>query len=124
MDDAANERRPARVVYSTSRGAVCPGCGWPAGSCRCATESKIANEPVPDRLTARLRIEKKGRGGKTVTLVEGLPRNTELLETLARDLKRACGVGGSVVEGAVELQGDLRERLREVLTRRGMTVRG
>jgi translation initiation factor 1 len=75
-------------------------------------------------VTARLRIEKKGRGGKTVTLVEGLPRNAAFLEALARDLKRACGAGGAVVEGSIELQGDLRERLREVLAKRGMLVRG
>lgn len=124
MQDAANDRPSSRVVYSTGPSRVCAGCGWPEASCRCATKSRIANEAVPERVTARLRIEKKGRGGKTVTLVEGLPDNAAFLQALARDLKRACGVGGSVVEGAVELQGDLRDRLREVLAKRGMTVRG
>ena len=82
------------------------------------------NEPVPDRVVARLRIEKKGRGGKTVTFVEGLPRNPAFLDELARQLKRACGAGGTVGEAAIELQGDLRERLRDVLAKRGFTVRG
>jgi len=61
----------------------------------------------------KLRMEKKGRGGKTVTVVDGLPRNAAFLKDLSQDLKRACGTGGAVQEGAIELQGDLRARARE-----------
>ena len=64
--------------------------------------------PVPARVVARLRTEKKGRGGKTVTVVYGLPQNAEFLKELSQALKRACGTGGTVVDGGVELQGDLR----------------
>ena len=69
-------------------------------------------------------MEKKGRGGKTVTVVYDLPRNTAFLKELLQDLKRACGTGGAIVENTVELQGDLRDRLRELLLKRGWTVKG
>ena len=69
-------------------------------------------------------MEKKGRGGKTVTVVDGLPRNAAFLKDLSQELKRACGTGGAVVEGGVELQGDLRERVRDYLTKKGYRVKG
>ncbi len=76
-----------RVVYSTDKGRICPACGWPARDCTCSTRS-AADEPVPTRLVAKLRMEKAGRGGKTVTLVDGLPRNAAFLRGLAQELKR------------------------------------
>ena len=69
-------------------------------------------------------MEKKGRGGKTVTVVDGLPDNATFLRELSQELKRLCGTGGAVVEGAVELQGDLRARVRECLVKKGWTVKG
>ena len=69
-------------------------------------------------------MEKKGRGGKTVTVVYGLPQNADFLKELSQELKRACGTGGTVVEGGVELQGDLRPRVRDVLAQRGYIVKG
>jgi translation initiation factor 1 len=69
-------------------------------------------------------MEKKGRGGKVVTAVYGLPQNAEFLKELCQELKRTCGTGGTVVDGGVELQGDLRERVRELLQKRGYTVKG
>ncbi|HTM31619.1 MAG TPA: translation initiation factor [Vicinamibacterales bacterium] len=73
---------------------------------------------------AKLRMEKKGRGGKTVTVVYGLPQNEQFLKDLSQELKKACGTGGAVVEGGVELQGDLRDRVRDVLAKRGFAVKG
>ena len=69
-------------------------------------------------------MEKAGRGGKMVTIVDGLPDNAELLKNLSYELKRACGTGGTVLEGAVQLQGDVRDRIRPVLAARGFTVKG
>jgi translation initiation factor 1 len=113
----------ARVVYSTSTGGKCQVCGWPQRDCRCSTRRDAA-EAVPARIVAKLRTEKKGRGGKTVIVVYGLPRNTEFLQELSQDLKRACGTGGTVVDGGVEIQGDLGERVRKALTKRGYVVKG
>ena len=69
-------------------------------------------------------MEKKGRGGKTVTVVYGLPRNTAFLKELAQELKRVCGTGGAAGDDSVELQGDLRDRVREYLLRKGFAVKG
>lgn len=116
-----NDRRNARTVYSTGAGRICPGCGWPQDNCRCST---AADEHVPARIVAKLRMEKKGRGGKMVTLVYGLPRNAAFLKDLSLELKTVCGTGGAVGDGAVELQGDLRERVRAFLTKKGFVVKG
>ena len=109
-----------RIVYSTG-GRVCPKCGWPQPSCRCAAAPP---ERIPEKIVAWLRIEKAGRGGKTVTVVFGLPKNAAFLKQLAGELKRACGTGGTALEDAVELQGDHRPALRSLLASRGWTVRG
>jgi translation initiation factor 1 len=111
-----------RRVYSTELGEICPGCGWAIRDCKCS--ATLANEPVPARVVAKLRMEKKGRGGKTVTVVDGLPRNAAFLKELSQELKRACGTGGAVVDTAIELQGDLRERVRAVLLGKGFIVKG
>jgi translation initiation factor 1 len=79
---------------------------------------------LPSRITAKLRMEKKGRGGKTVTVVYDLPRNTAWLKELVAELKRACGTGGAVADNTIELQGDLRDRVRAWLQQRGYTVKG
>jgi translation initiation factor 1 len=116
-------RAKGRLVYSTDVGRVCPGCGWPARDCTCS-EKAAADESIPRRIVGRLRMERKGRGGKTVTVVDGLPQNAAFLKDLCQELKRACGTGGAVIDGTVELQGDLRERVRESLLRKGFTVKG
>lgn len=121
-DRLVSSKNNARLVYSTSTAGTCPGCGWPQRDCRCS--ERIANEAIPTRVIAKLRMEKKGRGGKTVTVVYGLPRNSGFLRELAQDLKRACGTGGTATDDGVELQGDVRERVREVLERRGYVVKG
>jgi translation initiation factor 1 len=115
-------RPPSRLVYSTETGRVCPRCGWPANNCQCSGQRK--NAPLPARLVAKLRIEKAGRGGKTVTVVDGLPDNAAFLKELLQELKRACGSGGAVRDGGVELQGDLRERVRAYLIKQGHAVKG
>ena len=79
---------------------------------------------VPAKIVARLRVEKKGRGGKTVTVVFGLPANEAFLKELSQRLKRECGTGGTVTGDGVELQGEKRDRVREILLRLGYTVKG
>jgi translation initiation factor 1 len=123
MTDAGSTKRP-RVVYTTDRARRCPVCGWPQDDCRCSKNLAASRvEAVPDRVTAKLRVENRG-SGKQVTVVHGLPRNAEWLEALCKELKRSCGAGGSAGEDSIEIQGDHRERLRDLLARKGMTVKG
>ena len=109
------------LVYSTDRGRICPDCGRAMAECRCATDGQAA---VPDRIVAKLRIDKQGRAGKTVTVVYGLPHNAQFLKALCHDLKKACGTGGSTGDGSVEVQGDQRDRLRQCLRAKGFLVKG
>lgn len=112
-----------RLVYSTGVGSICPTCGWPQGNCQCSSRRAPADR-VPDRVVAKLRMEKAGRGGKTVTVVYDLPNNAVFLKDLCAELKRACGTGGTVANAAIELQGDIRERVRAHLMKKGFVVKG
>ena len=87
---------------------------------------------MPDRIRVNVSVEKRG-SGKVVTVIHGLPRNREFLDSLARELKKTLGTGGRtrglIPEGGqippfVELQGDHREALRDLLGRRGWVVKG
>jgi translation initiation factor 1 len=115
----AGRRDDPVMVYSTERGLVCPNCRLPMVRCRCGKE-----EPAPagDGIV-RVRRETKGRGGKTVTTVSGVPLGGEALRNLASDLKRRCGTGGTAKDGVIEIQGDHRETIVEELFRRGFTAK-
>ena len=113
-----------RTVYSTGSGGKCPVCGWPQRACTCSSRNRSDNEPLPQRIVAKLRVEKKGRGGKTVTVVYDLPRNDAFLKELGARLKRECGTGGAVTETGIELQGEMRDRVRVILQGLGYTVKG
>lgn len=92
------------TVYSTEH-EVCPRCKqYP---CRC---KKVKSLP-PQQQKAVIQLEKQGRGGKTVTVVRGLVLSPEDLKALSKDLKEACGTGGTVKEGEIEIQGDHRARV-------------
>ncbi len=112
----------SRSVYETGTGRLCPDCGRPIADCDCG--SLGPDDTVPIRLTCVLRLEKKGRAGKAVTVVAGLPRNRVFVRRLAAELRQACGTGGTATDDAIEIQGDQRERLRAWLTAKGHTVKG
>ena len=113
-----------RIVYSTGTDGKCPVCGWPQRSCQCSSQNRVTNQPLLARIVARLRMEKKGRGGKTVTVVYDLPKNDAFLKELGARLKRECGTGGAVTETGIELQGEMRDRVRVILQGLGYTVKG
>lgn len=114
----------SRLVYSTDKNLTCPKCGWPVGDCQCSKNKASGEQAVPPRVVAKLRLEKAGRGGKSVTVVYDLPRNADFLKQLCGELKRACGTGGAVRDDTVEIQGDLRGRVREVLAKKGYLIKG
>jgi translation initiation factor 1 len=121
-DYPENVRRdPVRLVYSTAVGSVCATCGWPAKACKCSSREE---EKVPSKVVVKLRVEKKGRGGKTVTVLDGLPRNSDFLDGLGKELKKLLGTGGTAGETLIELQGDHRAAIRRILSERGFGVKG
>lgn len=99
---------------------MCPACRRPLSACACA-----ANKPAlaPGDGIVRVSRESKGRGGKVVTLVRGLPLDDAALAALAKQLRAACGAGGTVKDGVVEVQGDHAERLATLLAQRGWKVK-
>ena len=105
------------LVYSTETGRMCPACRQPIDSCRCAALPARAT-PAGDGI-ARIRREVGGRGGKTVTVVSGLPLDDIALAALSKRLKSACGTGGTVKSGALEFQGDHREQIVSLLATEG-----
>jgi translation initiation factor 1 len=113
------KRNQDRVVYSSASGRVCPDCGRPSASCRC---QKRAGAPLGDGVV-RVRSEVKGRRGKTVTTITGVPLAEDDLRALAGELKRQCGTGGSAKAGVIEIQGDHCDALIETLRERGFVVK-
>src|ERR1700730_12159313 len=103
-----------RLVYSTDSGRRCMTGGWPEKECHCSSSLSAPAEPVPPKITAKLRLESRS-SRKNVTVLDGLPANLVFLDSLAKELKKSCGTGGRAGEGFVELQGDQRERLRDLL---------
>ncbi len=106
------------VVYSTGQGRVCPACGQPQAQCAC----KATLAPAGDG-KVYLSRETKGRKGAGVTLVTGIPLAGDELLALAKQLKQRCGVGGSVKDGVIELQGDQRDKVEQALQPRGWVIK-
>ena len=116
-------KRPSSggLVYSTDAGRMCPACRAPVARCACAAPN-ARSAPAGDGV-ARIRREVGGRGGKTVTVVSGLPLDAVALAALSKRLKSACGTGGTVKAGALEFQCDHRELLASLLAREGFQAR-
>jgi len=105
-----------RLVYSTHpRPRECPRCHEPENQCLCPP----AEELPPNKQTARLAHDRKRRRGKVVTVVSGLVLSDEKLTELAKLLKNRCGAGGTVKDGEIEIQGELRDRVAAVLSELG-----
>lgn len=109
-----------RVVYATGQGRVCPGCGHPASACACSRSG--TDRPAGDG-RVRVRREVSGRRGKTVTAVRGVALADDALRSLAKELKKRCGAGGTVKDGVIEIQGDHVEAVVEALHALGHDAR-
>jgi translation initiation factor 1 len=99
---------------------MCPGCGEPVAQCRC--KELQARVPATDGIV-RVSHETKGRKGKGVTVVKGVALNAEGLAALGKQLKTACGSGGTVKDGVIEIQGDHRDTVVAALAKQGHTVK-
>ncbi len=108
------------LVYSTDTGRMCPACRQPLASCHCKALAK--GVPAGDGI-ARVTREKQGRGGKTVTVVRGLPLEAEALVALGKRLRAACGAGGTAKEGVLEVQGDHADKVLALLLAEGFKAK-
>lgn len=109
----AQEKRK-KPRYSDSAAAKrCPRCG--SYPCRCPKPESAA----PQDQTLRISREKKGRGGKEVTVIMDLDLTAADMKKLAKRLKKKCGAGGAIKEGSIEIQGDNREKVAEELQKLG-----
>lgn len=105
---------PGGLVYSTDGGRMCPACRQPLAACACAQRRTSTGDG-----TVRVSRESKGRGGKTVTVVRGLALDEAALTALGKRLRSACGSGGTVKDGVLEVQGDHAERVITLLKAEG-----
>ncbi len=124
--DSAMNNKDTRLVYSTdpALNQKCPRCKEVVSECTCEPEQ----DPKKYKFIAVLRIEKQGRGGKTVTVIDRLPKNELFLKNLTTLLKKKCGAGGTYLmdgkDGVIEIQGDKRELIRELLIKEGIQSKG
>ncbi|MET0857784.1 MAG: translation initiation factor Sui1 [Telluria sp.] len=102
------------LVYSTELGRTCPQCRQALAACTC----KAAAAPAGDGVV-RVSRQTKGRGGKSVTVVKGVPLDAVALALLGKQLRTACGSGGTVKDGIIEIQGDHCERVIAALKSHG-----
>ena len=115
-----------RLVFSTDPklNQKCQKCKELVPSCTCEPEI----DATTTKFVAVLRIETGGRKGKTVTVVDGLPKQELFLRKLTTELKKKCGSGGTYLtggrEGVIEIQGDKREQIRLVLSKQGIKHKG
>lgn len=107
-------------MYSTEGGRMCPACRRPVAQCTC---SKAAAPAAPSDGIVRVLRETKGRGGKAVTVVRGAPGDAAELARLGQELKAACGSGGTVKEGTIEVQGDHVDKVMALLQQRGLKAK-
>ena len=120
-----------RLVYSSEHGRVCPACGRTESRCRCRGKGARARIQAREQAAAaqasdgivRVGRSTKGRRGKIVSTVTGIPVPANQLDVLAGELKRRCGSGGALKDGVIEIQGDHRDTLVEELEKRGFKVK-
>jgi translation initiation factor 1 len=114
-----NKEKDHGIVYSTEYGKMCPSCGKPVAECVCRQKSPIrAGDGI-----VRVGRETKGRKGKGVTVITGVPLDDAGLKELGKQLKAKCGSGGTIKDGIIEIQGDHRDALLEELKNRGWVVK-
>ncbi len=125
MGASGNER----LVYSTGLGRVriCKRCGQPEDACRCKENARAAASSqrpgAPRDGVVRLALDRKGRGGKSVTMAIGIPADDATLAELTQTLKKLCGAGGALKGDTIEIQGDHRDKIAEKLIALGYKVK-
>ena len=109
---------PGGLVYSTDSGRMCPSCRQALADCRCGAVQRPAGDGV-----VRVSRETQGRGGKAVTVVRGVLLEDAALAALGKQLRNACGAGGTLKDGVLEVQGDHVDRVMAMLQQAGFKVK-
>ncbi len=115
-----------RTVYSSDPRdkVICPRCKKNLTECKCVNEEAVNKS----QFTAVLRIEKNGRGGKSVTVIDKLPKNEAFLKELTKELKNKCATGGtyrlSSSESLSEIQGEKVEVVKKILQQKDIKFKG
>ncbi|WP_416308286.1 stress response translation initiation inhibitor YciH [Neptunicella sp. SCSIO 80796] len=99
----------SRLVYSTDGGKI--------------AQQKVSQAVSKGDGIVRIRRETKGRKGKGVTTIDGLGMTDDELKSLCSELKKKCGTGGAIKQSVIEIQGDNREKIMQILQQRGFTVK-
>ncbi|MFC1501922.1 stress response translation initiation inhibitor YciH [bacterium] len=107
------------LVYTTAHGSNCPTCGQTVKGCVCGSDQTQQRS----QSKIRIRRDKKGRRGKTVTVISGLPLSDKALLEMAAEFKRKCGTGGSVKNREILIQGDRCQKLLQLLAEKGYDVK-
>ena len=115
----SKKNRNGGLVYSTAQGQMCPDCGKPKAQCKGHLQTRRAKGDG----VVRVGRETKGRKGKGVTVITGIPLSGDGLAKLAKQLKQRCGAGGTVKGGTIEIQGEHRDVLVKELSSKGYTVK-
>ena len=106
------------LVYSTELGRTCPQCRQALAACVCKANAGPAGDGA-----VRVSRQTKGRGGNSVTVVKGLALGPVALALLGKQLRTACGSGGTVKDGVIEIQGDHCERVIAALKSQGHSAK-
>lgn len=117
----------SRLGYSSETGRICPKCAKPVSACVCKKKKPAGaagrSAVYPADGTVRIQREVKGRKGKTVTTVFGVPLENGELKRFAKTLKQRCGAGGSVKDGVIVIQGDHRQTLLAEIQKLGYAAK-
>ncbi len=113
-----SNKHSSRLVFSTESGRHCPDCGRAKAQCQCRQGKPKQGDGI-----VRIGRETKGRGGKAVTTISGIPLAGSELKALAKSLKKVCGTGGAIKDQTIEIQGDQRDKCKETLEKEGYTVK-
>jgi translation initiation factor 1 len=111
------------LIYTSDEGRICPACERPIDACQCKSIEAVPENALENNSIVRLSLDRKGRKGKGVTLITGIPLAPSELKAFAKKLKKKCGSGGAVKDGTIEIQGDHIALLLTELASLGYTVR-
>ena len=118
-----SRNRTKQTVYSTDKCRHCHNCNRPKTDCACGTRGATNNTVSTGDGIVRIQRQSKGRAGKPVSIISGLNLEAAELKKIAKQLKAKCGVGGTIEQDSIIIQGDNRDTIKSELESRGYTVK-